>query len=451
MSRTLIISDNEFLNVLYPLNLEVYLATEVMLVKSIDEALKILKKYKYDLIISLNSIKGKNLLEEMNSFLKSYGIKTPLIIVGGNSEEIESKNKNATGLHSKFDIRALLKKSAAILNVTAKQMAELQVGEYYGIKLNSVENLVVVPCTMYRQNGSEFKILAFNEDKFETGLKTARELSIEKIFVRSRDRLVIVNAVTSVIVDKISDELKNSLNEPVEKRVELLNDGFEFAALNLFSSDEIKQDLVKIANASAVVMNDVVKEFPDIKSLVDLMLSNQNGYIFSHSMIACYTAGHIIKHVTWGGEGQGEKINFVLFFHDIYLTPIFLRYPHLKTEQQLLLSKELDEKEKEIFLNHARLAAELVVGFKKCPMGVDLLIKQHHGMKKGVGFSLRYPEDLSPLAKILVVAEAFVEQLLKCQDEGKKPELKNIMPKLVEDFSSQSYLKIVQTLVSLPL
>lgn len=451
MSRTLVISDNEFLNVLYPLNLEVYLATDVMIVKSIDEALKILKKYKYDLIISLNSIRGKNSLEEMNSFLKSYGIKTPLIIVGGNSEEIENKNKNATGLHSKFDIRALLKKSASILNVTAKQMAELQVGEYYGIKLNSVENLINVPCTMYRQNGNEFKILAFNEDKFESGLKTARELSIEKIFVKSRDRLVIVNAVTSVIVDKISDELKNSLNEPVEKRVELLNDGFEFAALNLFSSDEIKQDLVKIANASSAVMNDVVKEFPDIKSLVDLMLSNQNGYIFTHSMIACYTAGHIIKHVTWGGEGQNEKINFVLFFHDIYLAPIFLRYPQLKTEQQLLLSKELDEKEKEIFLNHARLAAELVVGFKKCPMGVDLLIKQHHGMKKGVGFSLRYPEDLSPLAKILVVAEAFVEQLLKCQDEGKKPELKIIMPKLVEDFSSQSYLKIVQTLVSLPL
>jgi hypothetical protein len=449
MSRTLVISDNNFLNVLYPLNLEVYLATEVVIAQTFTESSALLKKFKYDLIISLSSIKGKDSLEEMDSFLKSYGIKTPLIIVGKTFDEME--NKSIYGLHSKFDIRALLKKGASILNVTAKQMAEMKMGEYYGIKLASLESLQNVPCPIFWHVENQHKILAHRDDSFSPSYKTALASGTEKVYVRSSDRLVLINSLSLTIVGKISDALKNSENETTEKKVELLSEGYEFAALNLFSNEEIKQDLVKIANASTKVMNDVVKDSPHLKGLLSTLMSNQSGYIFTHSMIACYVASHIIKNVTWGGEGQGEKINFVLFFHDIYLAPLYLKYPHLAHEGDLLLSREISEKEKDTFLNHAKLAAELVVTYKRCPMGADLLIKQHHGMKKGSGFALKFPEDLSPLAKILVVAEAFVEQFLICHKEGRKPEMKIIIPKLVEEFGAQSYIKIVQTLVDMPL
>ena len=102
-------------------------------------------------------------------------------------------------------------------------------------------------------------------------------------------------------------------------------------------------------------------------------------------------------------------------------------------------------------MNHARLAAELVVSYKRCPMGADILIKHHHGMKKGSGFATKYPEDLSPLSKVLLVAEAFVEHFIESGDKKQRPEMKMIIPKMIEEFGTPSYIKIIQTLVNLPI
>jgi hypothetical protein len=84
-------------------------------------------------------------------------------------------------------------------------------------------------------------------------------------------------------------------------------------------------------------------------------------------------------------------------------------------------------------------------------MGADVLIKHHHGMKKGMGFATKFPEDLSPLSKVLLIAESFVEHFVELNEKKEKVEMKAIIPKLVEQFQSQSYIKIVQTLVNLPL
>lgn len=451
MSRTLVISDNEFLNILYMMNLEVYLGTDVDLATTYETAQAMLKsKTKYDLVIALHRLGGVDISKALLEFRGSYGIKSPVVIVGGeNDREIDLKTFVVA---SKYALQPLLKRSATILGVTAKQMAAMDVGEYYPLSLASLESLSRVPCNLYvQQDEKSYKSLARANDPLEQSFKQIREQGIDKIFVKSHDRLSIVNNVSIKLIERITAALKNADHLSTDKKVELLNDGYEFAAANLFSSEEIKQEMQEIATASAKVMQDVVKDSTHLKNLLASMLHNKSGYIFTHSLIASYTANHIIKNVAWGGEGQSEKINFVLFFHDIYLAPLYLKYPNLGVEQELLTSKELTEKEKEIFLNHAKLAAELVVSYKRCPMGADVLIKQHHGMKKGSGFALRFPEDLSPLSKVLVVAEAFVEQFMICQKENRKVEMKIIIPKLIEDFQSQSYIKIVQTLVNLPL
>lgn len=450
MSKTLVICDNEFLSTLYVLNLEVYLATKVELVSSIESGIAIHKaKKNFDLIISLDSISKRDALKELNEYRGSYGVKTPVISVGGDKDsDIDAKT---FAVSSRYNIQSLLKKSASILGVTARQMAELQVGAYYPISMAPMEGMSKAPCNIYLEVDSQFKMLARTEDPIEESLKNVKSTGVEKIFVRSSDRLVLVNNVSLKLIERITQALKNSEGQTTEKKVEILNDGFEFAAANLFSTDEIRQEMAEIANASAKVMSDVVKDNAQLKGLLATMLNNKSGYVFTHSMIASYVANHIIKNVTWGGDGQSDKINFVLFFHDIYLSPIYLKYPELKFEKALLDNPKLSEKEKDIVMNHAKLAAELVVTYKRCPMGADVLIKHHHGMKKGAGFANKYPEDLSPLSKVLLIAEAFVEHFIAITDKKEKVEMKLIIPKLIEEFVSPSYIKIIQTLVNLPL
>ncbi len=450
MSKTLVVCDNEFLSVLYVMNLEVYLNTTVELVATAEAAISIHKQKKnFDLIISLDQISKKDAIKEIEDYRSGYAVKTPLIKIGGEADaDIDVKT---FAISSRYNIQSILKKSASILGVTAKMMAEMQMSPYYPISISPMEGMAKAPCNIYVEKDGAHKLLTRAEDPLEENLKTTKAAGAEKIFVRSTDRLVVVNNVSLKLIEKITLALKNSEGASTEKKVEILNDGYEFAIANLFTSEEIKQEMVSIASASAKVMGDVVKDNAQLKGLLATMMSNKSGYIFTHSMISSYVANHIIKNVTWGGDGQTEKINFVLFFHDIYLAPIYMKYPQLKFEKSLLESPLLSDKEKDIVMNHAKLAAELVVTYKRCPMGADVLIKHHHGMKKGSGFANKYPEDLSPLSKVLLIAEAFVEQFIAITDAKQRPEMKLIIPKLIEEFVSPSYIKIIQTLVNLPI
>lgn len=450
MSKTLVVCDNEFLSTLYIMNLEVYLATSVVLVNSGDLAIAELRgKKKFDLIVSLDLTEKKETFKLIYDYLKTYGIKTPIIKLGGSADK--DLDARTFEIASRYNIQAMLKKAASLLGVTAKQMAEMQVGEYYPVSLQSVEQMGKAPCNIYQQLGAEYKAVAKKDEILENSLKTLKGKNTQTVFVKSQDRLILINIASLNLVEKISSVLSSNENVSTETKVQNLNDGYEFAAANLFSTEEIKQEMQQIATASSKVMQDVAKDIPNLKALLATMTSNKAGYIFTHSMIASYVAQHIIKHVAWGGDGQTEKINFVLFFHDIYLAPIYLKYPELQFEKNLLDNPKLSEKDKEIIMNHARLAAELVVSYKKCPMGADILIKHHHGMKKGSGFATRYPEDLSPLTKVLLVAEAFVEHFIAINNQKKKVDMKQIIPQLIEEFVTPSYIKIVQTLVNLPI
>jgi response regulator RpfG family c-di-GMP phosphodiesterase/CheY-like chemotaxis protein len=450
MKKILIVSDNQFLNLLYVMNLEVYLAVNTTLIQSVADAIEALKgKEKFDLILTLEMVNKETASKALENHLKSFGQNTPMIITGAIKDDAISKN--IFGVIGKFNIQAILKNCAKILGITAKQMAELNVGAYYPITIAPLLGFSKAPCQIFIQNEMSYKSLVRADDPMGDLLVDLNNKGIQQVFVNSKDRLVITNKISLTLIEKITASLKNLEDAPVEKKVQALSDGYEFAAANLFSSDEIKQQMQEIATASARVMQDVAKDSSNVKSLLAVMMSNKDGYIFTHSMITSYVAYHMIKNVTWGGEGQVEKINFVLFFHDIFLAPIYLKHPELKIESALLENANLDEKEKDIVLNHAKLAAELVVGYKRCPMGADVLIKQHHGMKKGKGFVKFYMEDLSPLSKILLIAEMFVEEFMKSHDQKIPFSAKLVIPKMISEFKSPSYTKIVQSLVNVPL
>ncbi|MCR9206311.1 MAG: hypothetical protein NXH75_17145, partial [Halobacteriovoraceae bacterium] len=98
-------------------------------------------------------------------------------------------------------------------------------------------------------------------------------------------------------------------------------------------------------------------------------------------------------------------------------------------------------------INHARLASEMVKTFPRCPMGADAIILQHHGTTNGMGFTLDYKDDISPLAKVLIIAEAFVEELIKEKNKGAiPPNIDMIIEVLRSRFTKHTYKKIINCL-----
>ncbi len=446
MSHTLIISDNEILNQLYITNLEVYLATKTTLTINSEEAIEILSKQAFDLVICMSMINGHDLVGEVYDHIKKMGKSLPLISIGTPERELS----DVVIVKSSYLLQNLIQCSAKILGVTAKQMANMEMTQYYSVEAKFLLKISTVPCPVYLQTrnreSDEYIMIAKKGDKPELFKKFTDE-GVSKLYVNSIDRLSIVNLVSIAICELIKDTEGLSTSE---KSV-ALSSGFEFVAATFGQTPVAVAEIMKIATSCTKVMNDVVKDIPSLKNLLSLLNSNPSGYIYTHTMLAAYVCNHIIRNVDWGSDVHVEKINFVLFFHDIMLVPLYLKHPELKSEEDLLFGNVLNDREKEIVLNHARMAAELMATHKRSPIGSDLLIKQHHGMTSGVGFAMEFRDDISPLSKVVLVAEAFVEEFLKEKDENALYQLdvKKIQATLVEKFKKSTYRKLVATLSSI--
>ncbi len=446
MSKTLIVSDNEILNQLYMINLEVYLGTNVSLVLSTQKAVELVKdNHSFDLIITMNMINGLDSAAALHEFLIDNNFEIPLVVVGSPIKEIP----NIIVVQSSFNLQNLLRSCADILKVTAKNMASLDVPDFYAVHSKFLMRLKEAPCSVFLQmKKSSDEINHIMIAKKGSGLthilRKFSDEGIETFYVNKLDRLTVINQISKILCDFI----KNTEHLGIVEKSVALQAGFEFAASEFCLTPEVATEIMSIATVCTKVMEEMAKEIPGLKALLQLLNSHQDGYVYTHSILASYVASHIVKNVSWGGEGHLEKINFVLFFHDIMLAPIYLKHPSLKYEEDLLFSDDLNEKEKETVLNHARLAAEVIINYKRAPMGADLLIKQHHGMTNGIGFAIEFKDDISPLSKIVLISEAFVEEYMKEKDNDPKYQidLRFINNKLLEKFKKSAYKKIIETL-----
>ncbi len=143
----------------------------------------------------------------------------------------------------------------------------------------------------------------------------------------------------------------------------------------------------------------------------------------------------------WGSQEQQnillEKITMVSFFHDIHLEEERL----LKIMDTKALKKaNLTPNEKDLVMNHANKAALLIQSYPKLPQGVDLIIKQHHGVSNGVGFPEFFTAGISPMAIFFMVIEDFVTQMLEQKDLSGIP---NILIHLKAKYELPTYRKVV--------
>ena len=129
--------------------------------------------------------------------------------------------------------------------------------------------------------------------------------------------------------------------------------------------------------------------------------------------------------------------------------PIYNKYPDFKYEEDLVFNDIIDDKDKDIVLNHARLASDMLKTFPRAPMGADTIAIQHHGMTNGVGFTMDFKDDVSPLSKIIIVSEEFVEQILKSKDSDETKVLQDHIEHLRKKFTRHTYKKIIDTLESI--
>ncbi len=447
MQKGILISNHELLNDLYSFNLAAFCDVDLVQFENADLAIKEFKNQPsaYSIVICLSQIDQEDVPEKILKFFKDKSLKIPVIIVGEMSKF--SNTKRAYTLPPNLNIPLVVKTSAKILGITAKEMAAKEVPDFYPIPLSMLRNFPTAPCDIFIKIGKsgpyEFsQILKDGEDlRPNDKLNSYKDDGIANFFVPSEKRLTIVNLASNLVLEKLDDP---SLTD--QDKVATVEQGYEVIGGLLGENPEVTPELVNISKRCMETVSEIVHSVPKLKNLLGMMLLNKTGHLYLHSVIGTYVSRHIIHNISWGSEEHAEKLSFVFYFHDIFLAPIFAKYPHLNSEENLVFQENITEKEKEIVINHARLASEMVKNFPRCPMGADAIISQHHGTSNGMGFALEYKDDISPLAKVLIVSEAFVDEIIYAKNAGAKVNLEDILEKLRAKFTKHTYKKIISSL-----
>ncbi|MBT4793360.1 MAG: hypothetical protein HON90_17445, partial [Halobacteriovoraceae bacterium] len=261
------------------------------------------------------------------------------------------------------------------------------------------------------------------------------------LYVEATQRLYFINKASRTVVGELN---RNDIS--IEERIEIAEQGMSVVAQDAFENGEISKEIADISKACIESINNVVNEVPDVRKLLGMLLENQSGYCYKHSIITTFLANQIIGKISWGSAEQQEKVAFSLFFHDIYLIEIYKKYPEATSEEDLLFIEGMLESEKQTIIDHAKMAGDLVKSFPRCPMGADTIITQHHGMTSGQGFAINYKDDISPLAKIMIIAEDIAVSLLsQTETRGKITiDKEKVCGKLNEKYRNHTYKKVIK-------
>lgn len=443
MRKILLLVEHGLLSQLYKTNLMVYLESQVVLCPNYSKFCEYLPNInEFLIVVSLAKFDSEDMAAEFKELLKDQKISIPILLIGDGSENTDQINFVPEFLN----IQNILSAAAKQLKITAQMMASYKVPEYYPIDIEFIYYLKKAPTALYIEINSEYVMFANKGTTIDEVVQGLKEEGIEKFYIKSHERLEIVAKIT----ETLKEELAKNSHLNIQYKSEIVASGFDYF-INNYVSPEASSSISVLATDCSKMMSEVVAESPDLQSLFSMFRNNKNNFLYIHSMLGSYVASHIIRNVPWGNESHVDKITYVFFFHDLYLAPIYAKYPHLMTEEDLMNSMELTRQEKHTLMNHARYAAELVAGLKKSPIGSDQLIRQHHGVSSGIGFAEEFKDDVSPLAKISIISEAFVEMFIKKKSENPHGaiDILDIIHQLNDRFKMNSYKKIIETLLTL--
>lgn len=445
MHKALLLSNNELLSDIYSVNLRSYLDIELDIVDGLTDAIKLIEKNSYAIVISLSIIEKTDVAVEI--FNKIETQKIPLVVVGEKSEI--SNTPDVITIPGNLNVKYFLRSIAKILGITAHDMAAKSVGTYFSIGLKTFLGLETAPCDIFYKvskpgQDDEFSKIWIEGQPIGEKIEKFKELAAFGLFVESDKRLFVTKLVTRSISKRINDKGLDNV-----EKLEAVESGFELIAHNLFSNEELAQEAIEISGQCISAINEVIKDDPTLSGLLLSLASNKSRFIYMHSVLNNLVCQFILREIPWGSKEHIDKVKYVLFFHDMYLVPVYNDHPDIKYEEDLIFSSELTDIEKDMVINHAKDVGNALKQLPNSPMGADTIVTQHHGASNGLGFNMNPGDDISPLAKVIIVGEAFVDEFLKAKDDGISPNTEVILAGLTERFANKSYQKIVATLKKL--
>lgn len=437
MSQTILIETNEDLKKIFSLNLGTFVGTDVIHRTGADDTLALLKILpQVALIITKARVGAEETAVRIHQFIKSEGLQTSLIVLG----ECPQISSEVLCLQEPVSWEVLIKQAASHLGVTIQDAVNKVKPDFLPVGLYYFYDITKTPCDVYiriKKAANEYQFVKriHSKDVFdksdiaryeEQGLK---EFYIPKDYVQYFTTFVTNNLVEKLERDDLTleDRILTTANAH-----EIVRDSIQVMGLD--------QASVELSDASINSMVKSVKNSPEVANLLKFLFSNKVTYAYQHCHLLALMCHYVLSKQSWYKQEHLHILSFVSFFSDVTL----------KSNQQMqigsmrdLAESNLTDEEKRQVINHAADAAKILETHPEANDYIRTVLLQSHGKLDGVGLEENPGEDLHPLSKVFIIADAFVKTLLNPALPSKK---QDILPLLSARFTNPSYQKIIKAL-----
>jgi len=427
----------DFQNI-YCLNLLVFINAKLVVIPDFKQLMVELEKTDPDGVFLSISEDTKKLdpMMRLRSLTKDKK-KKPIMIVQGIKE---SAYEEIIAFSREVEVKELVQTFAKKFGITSQFMATLKTDEHYPLPAKYILPgwQAIYPVFIKDEQGNLVTLL--KEKEFFTK-ELLDKIKTQNIYVRSDLRLEFVNMFTKGLGDLLSSK---TLSDDV--RVEQTDLAFNMISQS-FATVGLPETSMVLAKKSIESMETLIDSVKTLKGLYDLLTKNKASYRFKHSILSCHLGLFILQKQPWANKNHLGQWTYLCYFHDLSLTTD--QQAKVQEENEYATSQSFTPDEKLLIKNHAQMAAKILSQIKELPMGLDVLVKQHHGAK--MGDSLKVSMSVSVLSIVFILVEGYTQFILSGNEVKKTPEMINqFIEGMFKKYPYPNYRKLIPLLRDIP-
>lgn len=441
MGQIIIIEDNESLLELLTLNLSTYVGAHVIPRKDANEATALLSILPdIDAIVCKSHIGDEPTAQIILEYLRESLMEVALIVVG---EPPTHQPGELVHVEDPQDWEKIVKVCAQILGVTPESVEQTPRPEYVPINLANFYLIDRTPCEIYiriKKSAEDYQFVkrfhggdTFNKQVIkryeEQGLK---HFHVHKDFLKNFTNFVSDHLVLRLDSTPIeSPEMIEAMSESFDYvQKEILKFGFTSATLQLTESVIGK-------------MVQTVEKSPEMSGLLHRIINSKSSYLYQHAHMSSVVASECLKELGIGKKDAYTKLAYAAFFQNISLVE-HEEFAKISSYEELEAAN-LSEADWDMVFNHALEASLLISKNPDAPLGVDEIIKSHHGAPNGKGYTKTNLDALPGMTRIFVLAADFAKHFLDHREKvGAGQELVPVIKVLFEKYPTEEAMKVLK-------
>lgn len=439
MAQVVLVEENQVLNELISINLVSFLGIDLVKRKNADAVLNLLDILpEINLIICQYEMSGENTASIIQQYIIHKELDIGLLILGGPGN---LDNDFTITIPNPKDWEKVIEYSAKILGITEDILSKKVIPDFVPISVNYFLNLEQSCCDVFiriKQTPTTYQYVKriHQGDTFSReSITRYQEQGLESFFIPKDQRKNFTTFLSNILVQKLESTtlgLTDKIDLMGESYAivtrEIMDLGFTTESIQL--TDSILHNMIKNAEKS-----------PEMSFLLHKVINSLTPVLFQRCHMTSVIASECLKNLKYNTLDAISAVTFAAFFHDILLTD----HPELINinSAEELNAANLPEEKRNLVINHALHASQLIRSYPNPPKGAEELIKEHHGIAHGLGFTSDI-DNLSALTKIFIISREFVLEFSKFKENKGEP--KPILPELYKKYPGQGPTLVIKAL-----